>query len=109
MHAPADGPGTVSNCEAITFGASPWRIQAHPASLPILIEMPPRRRPSDDSSFRAPGAADPVGHLPAFLRYQEVEAGMARNTVIAYRSDLVQFFEWFAKHGPGRLGALDLK
>lgn len=48
-------------------------------------------------------------HLEPFLRYQEVEIGMARNTLLAYGSDLRQFFEWFAKHGPSNLNAVDLK
>jgi integrase/recombinase XerD len=34
---------------------------------------------------------------------------MARNTVLAYGSDLRQFFEWFDKHGPTSLSAIDLK
>lgn len=48
-------------------------------------------------------------HLPAFLRYQEVEAGMAKNTITAYGSDLQQFFEWFGKRGPKSLNAVELK
>ena len=34
---------------------------------------------------------------------------MARNTILAYGSDLRQFLEWFGKHGPGPLNAVDLK
>lgn len=48
-------------------------------------------------------------HLGSFLRYQEVEAGMARNTLLAYGSDLRQFFEWFDAHGPRTLGIVELK
>ena len=47
-------------------------------------------------------------HLPSFLRYQEVEVGMARNSLLAYGSDLNQFFEWFDKCGAGSLSAIDL-
>lgn len=35
--------------------------------------------------------------------------GMARNSLLAYGSDLAQFFEWFDKCGPGSLNAIDLK
>jgi integrase len=34
---------------------------------------------------------------------------MARNSLLAYGSDLNQFFEWFDKSGPGSLNAIDLK
>jgi len=47
-------------------------------------------------------------HLAPFLRYQEVEVGMARNSLLAYGSDLGQFFEWFAKSKAPSLNAIDL-
>jgi integrase/recombinase XerD len=71
--------------------------------------MPPRKRPPADSSFRPVSGQNPSVHLDPFLRYQEVEVGMARNTLLAYGSDLRQFFEWFEKHGPGSLNGIDLK
>jgi len=71
--------------------------------------MPPRKRPVADSTFRPTTGQNPAAHLEPFLRYQEVEAGMARNTLLAYGSDLRQFFEWFGKHGPTALNAVDLK
>jgi len=71
--------------------------------------MPPRKRPSADSTFRPATDRNPAVHLEPFLRYQEVEVGMARNTVLAYGSDLRQFFEWIGKHGPDSLNAVDLK
>jgi integrase/recombinase XerD len=71
--------------------------------------MPPRKRPSADSTFRPPTTQKPAVHLEPFLRYQEVEVGMARNSVLAYGSDLRQFFEWFDRHGPTSLSAIDLK
>jgi integrase/recombinase XerD len=71
--------------------------------------MPPRKRPSTDSQFRPAVYDDPAVHLPAFLRYQEAEIGMAKNTITAYRSDLQQFFEWFGKEGSAALAAVDLK
>lgn len=71
--------------------------------------MPPRKRPAADSQFRPVVYDDPAVHLPAFLRYQEAEVGMARNSVQAYRSDLEQFFEWFGKQDAGVLSRIDLK
>ncbi len=71
--------------------------------------MPPRKRPAADSTFRPATGHNPAIHLEPFLRYQEVEVGMARNTLLAYGSDLRQFFEWFGKHGPNGLNAVDLK
>src|SRR5262245_4485203 len=71
--------------------------------------MPPRKRPPADTTFRPATARNPAVHLDPFLRYQEVEVGMARNTVLAYGSDLRQFFDWFGKHGPASLSAIDLK
>src|SRR5258708_39181598 len=71
--------------------------------------MPPRKRPAADSTFQASTGQNPSMHLAPFLRYQEVEAGMARNTLLAYGSDLRQFFEWFGTHGPKTLNSVDLK
>jgi integrase/recombinase XerD len=71
--------------------------------------MPPRKRPAADSTIQASTGQNPSMHLAPFLRYQEVEAGMARNTLLAYGSDLRQFFEWFGSHGPKTLNAVDLK
>ncbi|HLJ11355.1 MAG TPA: site-specific tyrosine recombinase XerD [Planctomycetaceae bacterium] len=71
--------------------------------------MPPRRRPTTESTFQAPAGRNPTIHLESFLRYLEVEAGMSRNTRLAYGCDLRQFFEWFNGHGPPALGAIDLK
>jgi integrase/recombinase XerD len=71
--------------------------------------MPPRKRPAADSTFQASTGQNPSMHLAPFLRYQEVEAGMARNTLLAYGSDLRQFFEWFGSHGPKTLNTVDLK
>ena len=71
--------------------------------------MPPRKRPTADSSIRPTASQNPSQHLAAFLRYQEVEVGMARNSLLAYGSDLRQFFEWFDKSGPGSLNIIDLK
>lgn len=51
----------------------------------------------------------PAQYLDPFLRYQEAEIGMARNTLLAYGSDLRQFFEWFDKHVRVGLNAIDLK
>jgi integrase/recombinase XerD len=71
--------------------------------------MPPRKRPTADSALRPTNSQNPAVHLSAFLRYQEVEVGMARNSLLAYGSDLGQFFEWFGKCGTASLNAIDLK
>jgi integrase/recombinase XerD len=71
--------------------------------------MPPRKRPAADSTFQPASAQHPSMHLAPFLRYQEFEAGMSRNTLLAYGSDLRQFIEWFGTHGPKSLSAADLK
>src|SRR6516225_1781865 len=71
--------------------------------------MPPRKRPAADSTFHSAAGQNPAAYLESFLRYQEVEAGMARNTLLAYGSDLRQFFEWFEARGPKSLSAVELK
>jgi integrase/recombinase XerD len=71
--------------------------------------MPPRRRPAADSTIRPHPGRNPAVHLEPFLRYQEAEIGMARNTLLAYGSDLRQFFEWLAKACPQGLSGIDLK
>jgi len=71
--------------------------------------MPPRKRPILDSAVRPVTGRNPAVHLEPFLRYQEVEIGAARNTLLAYGSDLRQFFEWFDNHGPGSLNAVTLQ
>src|SRR6516165_7734063 len=71
--------------------------------------MPPRKRPSLDPAVRPVTGHNPSVQLEPFLRYQEVEVGVARNTLLAYGSDLRQFFEWFEKHGSGPLNAINLQ
>jgi len=71
--------------------------------------MPPRKRPTVESTSRPVAGLNPAAHLDSFLRYQEVEVGVARNTILAYGSDLRQFFEWFGKHGPRSLNAVNLQ
>lgn len=72
--------------------------------------MPPRKRPPTDSTFRLPASPqNPAVYLPDFIRYQEAEAGMAKNTVEAYASDLRQFFVWLAAEKQTSLAAIDLK
>src|SRR5258708_4163452 len=83
--------------------------QAGTLILPIWENMPPRKRPTSDSSLRPAIRQNPAQHLASFLRYQEVEVGMARNSLLAYGSDLRQFFEWLETHGPQTLNAIDLK
>ena len=71
--------------------------------------MPKRKRPPADS--RRPGRADPsrAQQLSDFLKYLEAECGMSANTIQAYRSDLQQFFGWYAEHGPDSFSQLSLR
>lgn len=71
--------------------------------------MPPRKRPPANSQFRARKPADPGVHLEPFLNYLEAECGMSKNTVSAYRSDIVQFLDWYRGQKPTPLGEVDLK
>lgn len=68
--------------------------------------MPPRKRPPADASRTTP--ADPSVQLQPFLHYLEAECGMSRNTINAYRSDLLQFLAWYRAHGPATLNAVSL-
>lgn len=70
--------------------------------------MPPRRRPPPGSNFQPNRYENPASHLEPFIKYLQAEAGMAANTILAYRSDLDQFFEWFKLRGPQGLGEVDL-
>ncbi|MFQ5731108.1 MAG: site-specific tyrosine recombinase XerD [Planctomycetaceae bacterium] len=70
--------------------------------------MPPRKRPPSDSRFGTGNSASPSDHLAPFLSYLEAECGMSRNTLRAYRSDLLQFFEWFLVSGPDGVSAVEL-
>ena len=73
--------------------------------------MPPRKRPPGESGGFAITAASPgpASYLQTFLNYLEAECGLARNTVIAYRSDLQKFFEWHRSKGSPPLAKIDLK
>lgn len=70
--------------------------------------MPPRKRPPPTSRFSLSRFGAPTVHLGPFLQYLEAECGMSANTVKAYRSDLRQFFEWFERHGPPDITAVQL-
>lgn len=71
--------------------------------------MPPRKRPSNASQTATQVGPGPAVHLHAFLNYLESECGMARNTLAAYRTDLLQFLAWFERSGPGSVFKVDLK
>ena len=71
--------------------------------------VPPRKRPPIASQTETHVAPGPAVHLPAFLNYLESECGMARNTLAAYRTDLLQFFAWFERSGSGSVFKVDLK
>ncbi len=51
----------------------------------------------------APGEIEPL--LLDFLAYLELERGLSRNTLEAYRSDLLQFGEFLERRGVGVTGA----
>ncbi len=56
-------------------------------------------------------AAQPFEHLVLdFLAYLEFERGLSRNTLEAYRSDLLQYGAWLAQtgHYPLALGHPEL-
>ena len=71
--------------------------------------MPPRKRPPPKSASTLEKGAAPSVHLQPFLHYLEAECGMSQNTLRAYRSDLLQFFEWYRSAGPASLADVDLK
>jgi integrase/recombinase XerD len=51
-------------------------------------------------AITAPARTQPFEHLLLdFLAYLEFERGMSRNTLEAYRSDLLQFGEWLGRTG----------
>src|SRR4051794_19249066 len=59
----------------------------------------------------APLAAEPFEHLVLdFLAYLEFERGLSRNTLEAYRSDLLQYGAWLERsgHEPLRVGHAEL-
>jgi len=71
--------------------------------------VPPRKRPPTAAHSETRVVPGPAVHLPAFLNYLESECGMARNTITAYRTDLLQFFAWFERSGSGSVFKVDLK
>lgn len=48
-------------------------------------------------------------HLQSFVSYLEAECGMADNTIKAYRSDLVAFFEWNKTNGKASIKQIGVK
>ena len=70
--------------------------------------MGQRKRPPADSNRPQTGSAGPSLHIQPFLHYLEAECGMSANTIQAYRSDLQQFFDWYADDGPSSLSQVSL-
>src|SRR3982750_1146159 len=57
-----------------------------------------------DVGTHAPTTAEPFEHLVLdFLAYLEFERGLSRNTLEAYRSDLLQFGAWLRERGTAPL------
>src|SRR5688500_18380786 len=53
-----------------------------------------------DARSHAPATAEPFEHLVLdFLAYLEFERGLSRNTLEAYRSDLLQFGRFLSERG----------
>ena len=70
--------------------------------------MPERRKPIRSATAAVAVSADLTGHIVAFVNYLQAECGMSKNTVAAYRTDLLQFSEWFREHGLATLSDVDL-
>ncbi|MGZ8687793.1 MAG: site-specific integrase, partial [Gaiellaceae bacterium] len=63
--------------------------------------LAPRTQPPSAAGSRA----QPFEHLLLdFLAYLEFERGLSRNTLEAYRSDLLQYGEWLGRSGHDPLG-----
>ncbi len=68
-----------------------------------------RRKTRESSHERHPALRGPKRHLQPFLEYLQIECGLAKNTVDAYRSDLNKFLDWYSVHGPETLKDVELK
>lgn len=70
--------------------------------------MPERRRPVSAGTNLVARPADLSSQVAAFVDYLQAECGMSKNTLAAYRTDLLQFSEWFHEHGPATVHQVDL-
>lgn len=70
--------------------------------------MPPRKRPATSGPSNGVSPANIAVHVPGFVHYLQAECGLSENTVLAYRTDLDQFSEWFALHGPALVQQVEL-
>ncbi len=70
--------------------------------------MPERRRPVPGGNTTTSRPADLSAFVASFVNYLQAECGMSRNTIAAYRTDLLQFAEWFQVHGPATLNQVTL-
>jgi integrase/recombinase XerD len=71
--------------------------------------MPERKRPvTGSTSIAIARRSDPGEYVHDFMQYLRAECGMAANTILAYRSDLDLFCEWFQRHADADLRAVDL-
>ena len=90
--------------------------RAEPRLAPAGLAPPARRNPGARGHRYAapaprPDRAPPFEHLLLdFLAYLEFERGLSRNTLEAYRSDLLQFGEWLGRsgHDPLAIGHAEL-
>ena len=70
--------------------------------------MPERRRPVSSAAIITAKPAELSSQVSAFVNYLQAECGMSKNTLAAYRTDLLQFSEWFREHGPATVHNVDL-
>jgi integrase/recombinase XerD len=65
--------------------------------------LPPARHPASPSTAARESSGSPTGHLTEltleFLAYLELERGLSRNTLEAYRSDLQQYGAFLGRRG----------
>jgi len=75
-------------------------------SLPQRVPGAQRASHHDDLRDVPAGSALPLwSELSAFLDFAQVEKGLAANTVVSYRRDLVQFLQFLRREGktPGKI------
>ncbi|MEZ6045973.1 MAG: site-specific tyrosine recombinase XerD [Planctomycetaceae bacterium] len=70
--------------------------------------MPPRKRPPAGSKFRVDTKQDLSQYFDPFLYYLEAECGMAKNTILAYRTDVSRFVDWYKVEGPAQINQIEL-
>jgi integrase/recombinase XerD len=83
--------------QAPTAGLEPTRTGHESSSAPA--PSPARERPPAPERPSAPTGRDTERLIADFLAYLELERGLSRNTLEAYRSDLLQFGQFLGRNG----------